>query len=172
MNEHSYIQSVHRRLPRSLYRWKINDSYQGGVADAYYSGPAGDLWVEYKYIKSLPKRPTSVVDLTNTRLLSTLQQHWLADRHKEGRNVAVVVGSDRGSIILEGTDFQKTLTVETFIRNTVDTNGVALYIQGRTLHLERVNTPPIESADYEIPTNARSKGLSQQAKKYLEFEES
>jgi hypothetical protein len=78
MNEHSFIQSIHRKLSRSLYVWKINAAFQNGVPDAYYSGTARDLWVEYKYGTS--------------HELSKLQQHWLAERSKEGRTCWLVWG--------------------------------------------------------------------------------
>lgn len=95
MNEHSFIRSVHNKLPNVVYRWKINDNFAGGVADAYYSGPAGDCWVEYKFIKNLPVRSTSTVKFG----LSANQIKWLKDRHEEGRHVYLVIGSNEGCVI-------------------------------------------------------------------------
>ena len=94
MNEHGFIKSIHRTLPKEVYRWKINDNFAGGVADAYYSGKVGDLWVEYKYVK-LPKRPESKVDFG----ASAQQIDWLCTRIDEGRNVYLVVGSEKGTLI-------------------------------------------------------------------------
>lgn len=142
MNEHSFIRSIHKLLPKEVYKWKINDPYQGGVADAYYSGPAGDLWVEYKFIKSLPKRTTTVIHFT--KHLSPLQQTWLKDRHKEGRAVAVVVGSDKGHVILPGDTFLNPLNVGDFIRTALDRYRVSSYIQDTT-----INLTPNESEENE-----------------------
>lgn len=128
MTEHAYIRSIHRLLPKSVYAWKINDRFQGGVADAYYSGAAGDLWVEYKYLKALPKQPTTAVPVE----LSQLQRQWLRARHTEGRRVAVIIGSPAGSIILEGLEWGNEISTANFIRNAVAKKDVAAYIHSKT----------------------------------------
>lgn len=97
MNEHSFVKGIHRRLPKGIYRWKIHDQYTNGVPDAWYSGPGGDLWVEYKYLKIAPKR-------SFTPKLTKLQLRWLLAREREGRFVAVVVGSPDGVTILRPQD--------------------------------------------------------------------
>lgn len=112
MNEHGYIRSIHRKLPKNLYIWKINDNYAGGVPDAYYSGNKNDLWLEYKYLKTIPKRNDTVIDFT--KMLSPLQQKWLKERHNEGRNVGVVIGSEFGGLLLMGTEFTTSLSAAEF----------------------------------------------------------
>lgn len=126
MTEHSYIRSIHDRLRKKapvIYIWKINDPYQGGVADAYYSG-ASDMWVEYKFVKSLPKRIDTKIDPG----LSPLQRKWLKDRHAEGRRVCVIVGSPEGSLILPGVDWDKEITRADFISYAVEKTEVVAYI--------------------------------------------
>ena len=49
MQERHFINKVHKKLPPSIYKWKINDAYHGGVPDCFYSGNAGLCFVEYKY---------------------------------------------------------------------------------------------------------------------------
>ena len=56
MQERHFINKVHKKLPSSIYKWKINDAYHGGVPDCFYSGNGGLCFVEYKYKKELPKR--------------------------------------------------------------------------------------------------------------------
>jgi hypothetical protein len=68
---------------------------QNGVPDCYFSGSAGDLWVEVKYVKA-PKRNTTLFGAN----LSDLQLKWLNDRYKEGRNVGVILGTNIGSCIM------------------------------------------------------------------------
>lgn len=126
MTEHSYIRSVHRRLKKEapqVYSWKINDAYQGGVPDAYYSSER-DLWIEYKYLKALPKRPTTPIKID----LSQLQCDWLENRAKEGRNVAVIVGSPDGSLILPGVSWRDPITCADFLNSSVDIVHVMYYI--------------------------------------------
>lgn len=126
MTEHGFIRSIHALLKRRLagvYIWKINDQYQGGVADAYYSY-SKDTWVEYKYKKSLPKRSTTQLDLG----LSALQKDWLRSRHAEGRNVAVIAGFGDRAIILPGTSWERAITVADFNISCVDRDGVVDYL--------------------------------------------
>lgn len=92
--ETTFIASIHRRLPRSLHKEKMANPYRGGTADCWYSGDKADQWVEYKYVPKLPVRAPLVADL------SDLQKDWLRRRYNEGRNVAVIVGSKDGGIIL------------------------------------------------------------------------
>lgn len=91
-----FIQSVHRLLPKMVYRMKNHNEYNGGIADCWYDGPVGDLWVEYKFVV-LPKRGDTLVRIE----LSELQLQWLRDRKFNGRNVAVVVGCKEGGVWLD-----------------------------------------------------------------------
>ena len=125
MNEHGFIRSIHKKLTPEVYAWKIHDTFQGGVADAYYSRRGGrDMWIEYKFIKSLPKRPKTVVQFG----LSELQKEWLAQRLQDGRTVSVVVGSPEGAVILSDGEWETPLTAENFRRIAVATAAVVDYI--------------------------------------------
>lgn len=97
--ETTFIQSIHRHLPVDLYRVKMNNPYNAGIADVWYSA-ARDLWVEYKFL-TLPKRDNTLIDLTAGKdpMLSALQQDWLNGRYAEGRNVWVIVGCKEGGVI-------------------------------------------------------------------------
>jgi len=132
MIESQYTQAVHKHLPKELYRWKINDSFQGGVADAYYSGTNGDLWVEYKYLKSLPKRACTQI----IPALRSLQKKWLKDRNGEGRNIAVVVGSPDGSVILRHPEWITGLTCEEFKERALTRQELADWICTECTHIE------------------------------------
>lgn len=91
MKEADFTRSIMRKLPPEVYKWKIMNMMQNGVPDCYFSGSAGDLWVEFKY-KKAPKRESTLFNPA----LSDLQLKWLNERRAEGRNVAVVLGSDIG----------------------------------------------------------------------------
>lgn len=105
MDEHGYIRSIHRHLPEEVYRWKINDRFSNGVADAWYSGASSDLWVEYKYLKRTPLRRFTVP-------LTPMQLRWLRRRAAEGRNVRIVVGCPAGSKVLTPDECAETVQVE------------------------------------------------------------
>jgi hypothetical protein len=107
--ETTFIQSVHRHLPNELYRMKNHNQYNGGIPDVWYSGPAGDLWVEYKFI-TVPARDTTVINFG----LSELQQSWLKARHHEGRKVGVIVGSKLGGVWYSGLTWDTTITASSF----------------------------------------------------------
>jgi len=100
MTESGFTSSIKAKLPSHIYSWKINCKYANGIPDSWYSGLVSDLWVEYKYLKKLPKKGV----LPN---LSALQEKWLNDRHFEGRNVAVIVGSPDGCLIYTNLEWTK-----------------------------------------------------------------
>lgn len=109
MNEHSFVKAVHRKLPPEVYKWKIHDTYTGGVPDAMYAGPAGLLFVEYKYLKKLPKKPTTPIKTG----LSELQISWLERMLLYNVLVVAIIGSPSGAVVLTE-DFRRTLTLSNF----------------------------------------------------------
>lgn len=94
--ENTFIRAIHKLLPASVYHMKTHNPYVAGVPDCYYSGSGGDMWVEYKFVPKLPKTGWVKVNLT------ALQRQWLKGRRDEGRNVAVIVGSPEGAVVLTG----------------------------------------------------------------------
>lgn len=87
---------LNKRLPVEVKAEKMNNPYRGGTADFWYSGYKDDLWVEYKWLTHAPVRSVKVG-------LSKLQELWLNDGWKKGRNVCVITGSPQGcAILLEG----------------------------------------------------------------------
>ena len=113
--ESTFIASVHKHLPPTLYRVKNNNEYTAGIADVWYSG-VHDLWVEYKFIV-VPKRPETRIDLLTGKnpAISYLQQEWLRSRHGEGRSVGVIVGSKDGGIWLPGVAWEQPFTAKDFL---------------------------------------------------------
>ena len=100
MNESGFTRYIFKKLPPEIYKLKIRLAQQNGVPDAYFSGPAGDCWVEFKYITAPKRELTSI-----TPNLSHLQTDWLNKRFDEGRTVAVVLGSDIGCYIYDIKDW-------------------------------------------------------------------
>lgn len=92
MTENTFWQALRKKLVPRIYALKLNISYVAGVPDAWLSGSKGDLWIELKYLKSVPP----IVD--PTKLLSTLQMTWLLRRYAEGRRVGVLIGSSDGHV--------------------------------------------------------------------------
>lgn len=123
MNEHGFIKAVHRHLSPEVYRWKIHDTYTGGVPDAFYCGPAGSLWVEYKYIK-LPKRKTTMV----TFGLSKLQQIWLTRVGLYGQTTLLVVGWAQSAQVFYGPNIKTTSTQDELVQNPYDFKELATLI--------------------------------------------
>jgi len=79
--ETTFINLVHKHLPASIYREKMNNPYRSGTPDVYYEGKGHKrgnvLWVEYKWI---PYK------------ISPLQLKWLTRAHNNGLLAWVVVG--------------------------------------------------------------------------------
>lgn len=107
--ERRFRQSVTQFL-RDVYVWPINDNYQAGVPDHYYSGHANDLWAEYKYFPT-DKDSFDLLKPASRPRLTSLQQHWLNGRHDEGRAVWVVVGFPSGGVILMNQEWMEPVKV-------------------------------------------------------------
>lgn len=121
--ESTFIRGVHRHLPKTLYRLKNNNTYVGGIADCWYSGTRADLWVEYKFLPKIAKN--------NVAALSELQTQWLKSRHIEGRNVAVIVGSPQGGVILCNLEWEKPISSEKFHTELKSRSELATWIQSQ-----------------------------------------
>ncbi|MBS0454033.1 MAG: hypothetical protein JSS14_22245 [Proteobacteria bacterium] len=118
--ENTFIKSVHGHLPAAVYHMKNHNEYIAGPADVWYSGAAGDVWIEYKFI-NVPARPDTVIDLITPKgkgdaIITTLQQDWLRARDREGRRVGVIVGSKDGGIWLPGVDWSCRFTAAEFLK--------------------------------------------------------
>lgn len=124
MNEHGFVRSVHRQLSPDIFVWKINDTYAGGVPDAFYAGPACCLFVEYKYVK-LPKRSNTLVKTT----LSEQQKLWINRMHSLSHAVAVVIGSDKGCVVLQDKAWNSPLTLADFLPACISVKDVARWIE-------------------------------------------
>lgn len=132
MNEHSFVRSIHNSLSPDVYKWKIHDTYTGGVPDAMYAGPAGVLFVEYKYVKSLPKRDNTVI----RHSLSALQTQWL-ERMKQSTPVALILGVQDSALIIVD-DFATNICKSKYVEHAIPRRQVAQWIYDIT-HSGRAN---------------------------------
>ena len=139
MNEHSFVKAVHRKLPADVYRWKIHDTYTGGVPDAMYAGPAGLLFVEYKYLKKLPKKPSTPIKTG----LSELQIAWLERMRLYNILVLTIIGSPPGAVILSR-DFRGTLELSDFDSTISVSECADLIVTLVTNHERRLTYPSSE----------------------------
>jgi hypothetical protein len=107
-------------LPSDTFHWKINDNFAGGVPDLFIEGPETDLWVEVKYLKNIPKRPSTVIDLTNhSKYLSKLQQQWLKRRYARRGDCGVLLGMHGGVVWFPGISWENPVsTAEILERRT------------------------------------------------------
>lgn len=109
---------------------KNNNQYIGGVADVWYSGSKSDLWVEYKFLPRVPQRGS----VRPSQLLSALQQEWLSGRHKQGRNVAVIIGCSSGGVILHSPDeWGADLSASEYTQRLLDRKSIAAWIEQTTM---------------------------------------
>lgn len=134
--ENSFILSVNRLLPlkkvrssakvlasypaeRHIHYEKMNNAFRGGTWDGWYSGPGGDVWIEYKNLVRIPQRAS----VKPFELLSGLQLDWGEGRHSEGRNVAVIIGCPTGGVLLREREWENELSPQQFqslIRSRID----------------------------------------------------
>lgn len=68
------------------------------MADLWYSGPKGDLWVEYKFLRDGKIPVRAAID--PAKYLSAMQMDWLNTQSGYGRNVWVIIGCKDGGVVL------------------------------------------------------------------------
>lgn len=98
--EATFVRSINKLLPEEVDFQSMAGTYTNGVADSYYDGPQSDLWVEYKFIRRIP-RTLDLVKSTTKPHLTRLQSNFLIRRFGNGRKVAVIVGYDDGGVIFD-----------------------------------------------------------------------
>ena len=98
MNEHSFSSKILTKCREKgiAKAWKINDNFAGGVPDAWFLGNKSDLWIEFKWLNSLPKRESTIIKPD----LSALQLGWLKMLQDHGRQAVVVIGYPKHAILL------------------------------------------------------------------------
>lgn len=143
--ENTFIASVHRKFgPRLLpYFEKNSNPWRSGTPDVYYSGDVGDLWVEYKFdpsikaakitkVAKLIKVPTLIkVPKLILPDLSPRQMCWLNDRHAEGRNVAVILGTPDGGVIYRNKEWCEPLSAIDLAARLQSREAIARWIHSQ-----------------------------------------
>lgn len=126
MNEHGFIKSVHRYLPPELFKWKIHDTFAGGVPDAFYAGPSGILFAEYKYVKQIPKRDSSAIKTS----LSAQQKLWLDRMINFNQQAVVIVGCEESAVVIENGQWNAPLLKSEYEKRAMSREEVANWIAG------------------------------------------
>lgn len=124
--ETRFIQRINRLLPlkMGLHYEKMNNPYRRGTADSWYSGDKADLWVEWKYLPTLPKV------IYPQKLLHPLQRAWLNGRYKEGRNVVVIIGCPEGGVVLEDAAWNNEIMKQDFLEQLKSATEIACFVRG------------------------------------------
>jgi len=119
--ETTFIRSIHSKAT-NVHAEKNNNPYRSGQADVWYSGIAGDLWVEYKFTEIIRKTTIFTPDL------SSQQKRWLGSRLDEGRNVAVIAGHRTGGIIYRDREWLLPMTFGAVLDKSLSRKELAAWI--------------------------------------------
>lgn len=119
--ENRYIRSINRLLPM-VYAEKMNNPYRRGTPDMFYSGNIDSLWVEYKFIVNIPKSANITPELSPSQL------EWCEARYREGRNVAVIVGTPTGGVVFRHLEWMSPIPAESFRLRLQSKKDIALWI--------------------------------------------
>lgn len=133
MIESQYTANVGKRLPSELFRsWKINDNFAGGVPDAFYRAKNGvkPLWVEYKFIKQMPKRGATMIKPN----LSAQQRAWLIEAQNANELAVVIIGCEElkskrqvcGAVLSDPNEWDEGITADEFLRRAKNQNYNAM----------------------------------------------
>lgn len=140
MNEHKAIDRIHDkmrkndRIDRSNIRvWKVRDDYTAGVLDCMYLNKIGSvcspLYIEYKYLKALPKRDTTMVI---PKWHSGEQEQWSNELYDSGQTTLIIIafgeGFTAGAIILYDREWNNGITTAEARRRAVKLNTCATII--------------------------------------------
>lgn len=115
--EANFVDRVHRALPRSVFHQSMGLTATNGTPDVYYEGKRGQLWVEYKWMETIPP----VFNLVTSRKLSKLQLKWLLRCFDNNRHCAVIVGSPHGCVILDEPVWDQDIDTDVWIENFENT---------------------------------------------------
>ena len=124
--EATFRAGVHKYLPLKVHHEAAGNNYSKGTPDQWYDGQCFDLWIEWKYVKTIPRN----LNLLNTTTpkLSDHQQHWLQRAYSNGRNVCVIVGFKEGGIILSSMAWETVLPKEVIEEMLMSRKELANYI--------------------------------------------
>lgn len=138
--ENTFRNSVHKHfLSSALHHEKMSNPYRAGGADDWYSGKgkhSTDLWIEWKFVV-LPVRDDTPINLVAGKRpsLSHLQQDWLAERHAEGRNVCVGIGTSKGGFLIWNREWERESTAREYKRLVVPraelAERIVRFVQGK-----------------------------------------
>lgn len=122
--ENKYIAGVHRKLPGG-HAEKMHNPYRRGTPDVFYSGMLSSLWVEYKFIAKIPKSANILPELSQSQL------EWCEARYREGRAVAVIVGSPEGGVVFRHLEWMSPMPADIFRRRLQPKEDIALWIHSQ-----------------------------------------
>ena len=138
--ENTFIASIHKKFSGGKpYFEKMYNPLRSGTPDVYYSGDAGQLWIEYKFLPRIPRSAEILPDLTPR------QSRWLNDRFVEGRNVAVVLGTPDGGVIYRNQEWDSPLSSTELAARLVSREEVARWI------ISQVGASQCHSSSLSLP---------------------
>ena len=141
--ENTFIAAIHKKLGAERpYFEKMYNPLRSGTPDVFYSGDRGTMWIEYKYLPRIPRSAEILPDLT------LRQRRWLNDRHEEGCNVAVVLGTPTGGVIYRNKEWDVPISHTELAARLVSRDVVAGWIRSQVgvsrCHLLTPLSPPLE----------------------------
>lgn len=130
MLEKQLIRAIDKYLPKEIHRQSMTGAAVtgNGIPDRYYDGPLGDLWVEYKQLKTMPRSGVAIGAYTE------LQLHWMERRYRyaqhrlEVPNVLGVVGLPNKTAVIQRTPHE--WRNGTHINTSMTHKEVALCLSG------------------------------------------
>lgn len=129
MTEHASSRKLRTALQKyeGIYQWKINDRFTRGIPDLFVEGATGEMWVESKHLKELPKRMDTLINIGE--LLSAHQRDWLRRRWDRHGDALVLISSPQGWLICHNPSmWEGTITTEIFRTCCAPLTKVASYI--------------------------------------------
>ena len=108
--EATFARYIHSRVDKKIHSEGMSNPYRGGTPDRYFEARQV-LWVEWKFLRELPKRQFKLYEK-----VSPLQHKWLDRCYMNGHQCCVIVGFGSSDVLI-ATDMQ---WHDTFTREQLD----------------------------------------------------
>jgi len=132
--EAAAVAAVNKKLHTAVWHEGNGGGFVNGKPDQYYEGPAGALWIEYKFALKLP-RLLNLCNVGKSPSLSKLQHAWVNRAHTNGVNVAVVLlTKEDGNHVFTNREWELVHKKETLVAySQLTRQGVAKWIESIVL---------------------------------------
>ncbi len=121
MKEKQLYQAIDKLLSKDIHRQSMTGAAMtaNGTPDRYYDGPQGDLWIEYKMLRNIPRDGIVVGAYTPLQLRWMERRYAHSEDSRYNSNMVGIVGLPNRTAVIQ-------FTPQEWREGSPITNAVAL----------------------------------------------